>query len=189
MTLYALALFFHIVGALGLFVALGLEWTSLVYLRRTATAEQAGDWLGVIRVNRVLGPASLATILVTGFYMMAATWGAVGWIIVALGAMVLLAAIGAGLTGARIGGVERAVAAEHGPVSDGLRQRLHDPLLRLGVQLRVAIGLGIVFLMTVKPDMVGALAAMTVAIALGLVSALPLLRRVHIKDTASPARS
>jgi len=45
MTLYSLALFLHIVGALGLFIALGLEWTGLWYLRRAGTAEQAQQWL------------------------------------------------------------------------------------------------------------------------------------------------
>jgi hypothetical protein len=41
MTDYSIALFLHIVGALGLFVALGLEWTNLRYLQQVTTTEQA----------------------------------------------------------------------------------------------------------------------------------------------------
>ena len=39
MTVYAVALFLHIVGALGLFAALALEWTALSGFRRSTTAE------------------------------------------------------------------------------------------------------------------------------------------------------
>ncbi len=189
MTPYSIALFLHIVGALGLFVALGLEWTSLVYLRRASTAEQAREWLGVLGGTRRLGPASLAAILLSGFYMMATAWGWVGWIGVALAAMVLIAVVGASLTGLRIGAVGRAAAAESGPLSPALRQRLHDPLLWTSVQTRTAIALGIVFLMTVKPDLAGALVTIGIAVVLGLASALPNWRRVRAKGEAALSRS
>ena len=69
------------------------------------------------------------------------------------------------------------VSAEHGPPSPALRQLLHDPLLVISLQTRVAIALGIVFLMTVKPDLRGSLLAIVIAAMLGLASALPILRR------------
>jgi hypothetical protein len=177
MTRYSIVLFVHIVGALGLFVALGLEWTSLVYLRRAATGEQAREWLGVLDRTRRLGPASLAAVLISGFYMMAVAWGWVGWIIVALAAIILIAIVGATLTGLRIGAVKEAAIAENGPLSPALRQRLHDPLLWIGVQTRTAIALGIVFLMTVKPDLVGALVTIGTTVGIGLLSALTNWRR------------
>jgi len=37
---YAIALFLHIVGAVGFFVALGLEWTGLRQIRSAMTPEQ-----------------------------------------------------------------------------------------------------------------------------------------------------
>jgi hypothetical protein len=52
-------------------------------------------------------------------------------------------------------------------------QQLRDPLLWASIQIRVAIALGIVFLMTVKPGLGGALLTIGVAIVLGLASALP----------------
>ncbi len=40
MSLYALALFAHIVGVLGLFMALGLLWISMLWLQQAQTTAQ-----------------------------------------------------------------------------------------------------------------------------------------------------
>ncbi len=181
MTFNSVALFLHIVGALGLFVALGLEWISLLYLRRVTTTEQAREWLSAFGLLRWVGSTSLGLILLTGFYMTATTWGGVAWIGIALAAMILLAALGAALTGPRMAAVGRAVVAESGALSLAFRQRLHDPLLWASIQTRVAIALGIVFLMTVKPGLGGALLTIGVAVVLGLASALPAWSRVRLQ--------
>src|SRR5438309_314415 len=106
---YALAVFLHIVGALGLFAALALEWASLYNLRRVATAAQAG---------------------------------------------------------------------ETGTISAGLRQQLHDPVLVLSAWVRTALGLGVIFVMAIKPGAAGSLTALGVALALGLVVGFPRGRAV-----------
>ena len=185
MTFYSIALFLHIVGALGLFVALGLEWMSLLYLRRATTTEQAREWLNAFGLLRWVGPISMGTILLPGFYMMATTWGGVAWIGIALAAMILLAVVGAVLTGSRMAAIGRAVPAESGSLSPAFRQRLHDPFLLASIQTRVAIALGIVFLMTVKPGLGGALLTIGVAIILGLASAWPMWGRGRTKEPAT----
>jgi hypothetical protein len=172
MTLYSIALFLHIVGALGLFVALGLEWTGLRQLRHATTAEQAREWLGVAGLVRRVGPASLVAILLPGLYMTATTWGGQAWIGIGLAAMLLLGALGA-LNGRRLAAIGHAAATECGDLSPVLRQRLRDPLLWTSVQTRAAIGVGIVFLMTVKPDLGGSLLTIGAAVVLGLASTLP----------------
>ena len=68
MNVHSIVLYVHIVGALGLFVALGLEWTALARLRGAATAEEARGALGALAPTRVIGPLSLAAILVAGLY-------------------------------------------------------------------------------------------------------------------------
>jgi hypothetical protein len=188
MTDYSIALFLHIVGALGFFVALGLEWISLLYLERATTSEQAQEWLGVLGLLRRLGPASMGMILLAGFYMMATVWGGVAWIGIALAAMILLAVLGAALTGRRMAAVGRAVTAESGALSDAFRQRLHDPLLWTSIQTRIAIAFGIVFLMTVKPELGGSLLTIGLAILLGLVSAWPRWSRSQAKEPAAEGR-
>jgi hypothetical protein len=185
MTLYSIALFLHIVGALGLFVALGLEWVSLLYLRRAATIEQAREWLSVLGLLRWIMPASLGIILLAGIYMTATTWGGAAWIGVAMAAMILLAVLGMGLTGPRMAAIGRVVAAESGALSLAFRQRLQDPLLWTSSQTRLAIALGIVFIMTIKPGLTGALLTIGVAAILGLASVLPVWNRSR---TQKPAR-
>ena len=162
---YAIALFLHSVGALGLFVALGLEWTSLLQ-RRATSAEQARERMRIAAGVRGVSGASLATLLLSGLYLTATVWGGVAWIAVALAAMVLLAVLGAALSGPRMAAIGQVV--EHGPLAP-----VPDPLLWVSMQTRLAVALGIVFLMTFKPDLNGSLVTIAVAAVLGLVAALP----------------
>jgi hypothetical protein len=184
MTLYSVALFLHIVGALGLFVMLGLEWISLLYLRQVSTVEQAHQWLRTFSSFRRLGPISMETILLSGFYMMYTIWGGAAWIGVALAAMILLAVLAVAFTGRRMAAIGQVVAADSKMLSPSFQQRLHDPFLWASIQVRVAFALAIVFLMTVKPNLEGALLTMGVATILGLASAWPMW---HRRQTRQPA--
>jgi hypothetical protein len=123
MSLYSIALFFHIVGALVLFVLLGIEG---VALRQGFMAA---------RLNRVLGPISAVTILVPGLYMIASQWGWKGWIVVGIAAWVLIAVVGAA-TGISL-----------------LAGRLNAGTAALSWAVRVGMAVGVVFIMTVKPDL------------------------------------
>ncbi len=189
MTAYAFALFLHIVGALGLFVSLGLEWTSQAYLQRASSAEQAREWLSLRGWVMRLGPASLALLLVSGFYLMAANWGWVGWIVAALAGLVLIAVIGAALTGSRISSIGQAAAREHGTLSPALRQKLSDPWLWVSIQTRTVIALGIAFMMVVKPSGLGSLLTLGGAVILGLALSLFTTRRNGRQREAAPSRS
>jgi len=174
---YSIALFLHVVGALGFFVALGLEWTSLRHLRRATTIEQVREWMRVPGEMGRVGMIAMLTLLAAGFYMMATVWGGVAWLIVALGALVVLVVLAMALSRPRMAAIGRALTAENGPVSASLHDLLHHPLLWISLQTRVAIALGIVFLMTLKPDLSGSLLAIVIAAILGLASALAMLRR------------
>ena len=103
MTLYSLALFVHILGALALFGAMGLEWVALLNLRRVEMAEQAREWLKVFALFPRIYPLAWLAIILAGLCMTAAVWKGAGWIIVALVSVVVLAAAGGALTSRRIG--------------------------------------------------------------------------------------
>jgi hypothetical protein len=45
---YSISLFLHIVGALGLCAALGLEWAGLYNLRRATEAGQVREWVRLL---------------------------------------------------------------------------------------------------------------------------------------------
>jgi hypothetical protein len=172
-SMYSISLFLHIVGALGLFAVLGLEWAGLYNLRRASRAGQVREWVKLLATPRFLGTPSSLLILVTGIHMSATRWGPRGWIVAGLVGMVVIAALAAAVSGRRIGAVVRGLPAEEGPISTLLGRQLHDPVLALSLWLRTALFLGIVFVMSIEPSTSGVLAAMGVALVVGLAAAVP----------------
>lgn len=175
MTLYAITLFLHVVGTLGLFIAVGLEWTSLSRLRNAASVDQVREWLPVLGALRKIGGPSTLVLLVSGIYMMTTAWRGAAWPGIGLVAMVLIAVLGVVLTGPRIGPIARSMSSAQGAVTEPLRERLRDPVLVMSVWLRTALALGVVYIMCVKPGAAGALTAMGVAVSLGILGGLSAL--------------
>jgi hypothetical protein len=177
MNAYSIALFLHIVGAVGIFVALGLEWTSLWQIRSATTPQQVGGWMRILKGVRKFGFASMLTTVVTGIYMIVTVWGGEAWIIVTVGSLVLMIALAQVLTAPRMAAIGRALVAEKVPLSQTFHSLANHPLLWISLQTRVAIALGIIFLKIAKPDWVGSLITIGIAIVLGAASVLPMLRR------------
>ena len=73
--------------------------------------------------------------------------------------------------------IESKLLTESDLLSPALYHILHHPVIWISVQTRVFMALGIVFLMTIKPDLTGSLLAIGIATLLGLASALPILSR------------
>ncbi len=177
MNVYSITLFLHIVGALGFFMVLGLEWTGLWQLRNATTLEQVRPWLDILKRTLRVGFASMLITVITGVYMMATVWRSAAWLVVTVGALVLVIALSLVLTSPRMAAIGRTLVAEKVSLSHTFYSLANHPLLWISVQTRVAITLGIVFLKTAKPDLGGSLLTIGVAIVLGLVSALPIPRR------------
>lgn len=182
MSYYTIALFFHIIGALGFFVSLALEWMSLQQLRHATTVEQVHEWSKRSTVVRRVGIAAMVIILVFGFYMMAVANIGAAWLIVGFGMFVLLIILAVALTGPRLGVIKRTVKVGDGLVSPALFQLLHHPILWVSIQIRLAIALGVVFLMTVKPGLSGALVTAGVSAVIGLASTLLLPGRARLQQ-------
>jgi len=147
MTLYSIALFLHIVGALLLFALLAVEGASMVQGKSAA------------RFNQVLGPLSLVFILFPGLYMVATTWGWKGWIVVGVTSWLLIAIVGT-LTGVLL-----------------LRQRLSVGAASVSWAGRVGLATGVVFVMTVKPEVLVALAAVVIGAIAGVAAVGLAIRR------------
>ncbi len=177
MSRYSIALFLHIVGALGVFVALGLEWTSMLGLRRAASVEQARTWMTVMRSPQRVGGPSMLTLIVTGIYLTTSLGGMQPWLEFGILGLILLIVLGATLTRPRGVALGKALAAESGTLSATFQDRLRDPVLALSLNTRTAVALGVVFLMTVKPAAGAAVSVLGVSVALGLLSAFPAFGR------------
>lgn len=182
---YSIALFLHIVGALGLFVALGLEWTGLWQIRSATTLEQVRGWMGILNNVHKVGFVSMLTTVITGIYLMVLFWGGEVWITVSVGSLVLVITLAQVVTAPRMAAIGQALVTEKGPLSKAFHNLANHPLLSISIQTRVAITLGIVLLKIAKPDLGGSLLAIGIAIVLGLASALALARRelVQAKST------
>ncbi len=181
MSIYAIALFFHIAGALGFFIVQGVEWIGLSQIRSATRPEEAHAILGVIQKTNQLAFVSILTIIITGLYMMLTVWRGVPWILVVLGALVLEFVLFVALSRPRVATVERALDTEESPLSKTFHTVANHPILWVSIQTRTAILLGIVFLKIAKPDLSGSLLTIGVAIALGLASALPELRHERVQ--------
>ena len=185
MNSYSIVLFFHIVGALGVFLALGLEWTGLWQFRNAMTAEQVRPWMGIFKSVRKVGFASMLMTVITGIYLMVTFWGSEAWLIVTLGSLVLIIALAQVVTAPRMAAIGRALATEKGPLSNTFHSLVNQPLLWISIQTRAAIALGIIFLKIAKPDLVGSLLTIGVAIVLGLASALYFPRRERVQASST----
>jgi hypothetical protein len=183
MNMYSIiALFLHIVGALGVSVALGLEWTGLWQIRTAVLPEQVRTWMGTLKNIRKVGFISMLTTVITSIYMIVTYWGGKPWIIVTIGSLILVIVLAQMFTAPRMAAIGRALATEKGSVSQTFHSLVSDPTLWISIQTRVAIVLGIVFLKIAKPDLAGSLLATGVAIVLGIASALPMFRHVHVQE-------
>jgi hypothetical protein len=137
----SIALFLHIVGVLGLFVALGLEWTGLWQIRSAIALQQVRAWMGILKKVQKVGFASMFTTVITGIYMMLAGWGGVAWILVTVGSLVLVIVVAQAVTRARMAAIGQALATEKGPLSKTFHSLANHPLLWSSTQTRVAISL------------------------------------------------
>lgn len=168
MSIRALALFVHIVGALALFAGLALEQASLRNLRRATGSAQAREWarLWSALPRFVDGPAAL-TVLASGVYLAAASHVHAAWVALGLLGMVAMGALGGAVTRRRVREIARSLPLDDQPLPTTLSRQLRDPALRAAAAFRLAIAVGVVFEMTVKPGTVAALAGMAVALAAG----------------------
>ena len=149
MTLYSVALFLHIIGAVLLFVLLTIEGVGL------------RQGFAAARLNRILGPLSALTILVPGLYMVMSEWGWIGWVVIGIAAWVLIAVAGAA-TGISV-----------------LAGRLNARTAALSWSIRVGVALAVVFIMTIKPDAVTAAIAVLVGAVIGGVAGSAGMRRLR----------
>src|SRR5262249_23699355 len=139
MNYYVIVKFIHIVSAMGLFIALGVEWLSLWSARNATTSEQIRERLRISSSAQRLGPLSMLLLLISGFYMIAVARIGSPWLIVAFGALILLVVLALTLTNRRIAAIRQALTVEKESVSPSPHEMLNHSLLWLSIRLRVSI--------------------------------------------------
>jgi Predicted integral membrane protein (DUF2269) len=175
MTNYSLALFFHFVGLVALFVGYGLEWIVSAFLRGAATTDQVRAWLRVYRTSLPVSGPGLLVLILSGAYLAQVT-GAMknGWMSASMLAIVLALGVGFVLILPRVRAIRGALPEGSAALPASATILLRAPALPTLIRVRAMLALGIVYLMTAKPDtFTSSLLALGAAIVLGLLASAP----------------
>ena len=151
-------------------------------IRSAMLPEQVRTWIGTLKSVRKVGFISMLTTVITAIYMIVTYWGGKPWIVVTMGSLILVIVVAQVLTAPRMAALGRALATEQGSLSQTFHSLVSDPTLWISIQTRVAVVYGIIFLKTAKPDLAGSLLAIGIAVVLGIASALPMFRHVHVQE-------
>jgi hypothetical protein len=175
MNLYPLVLFVHIASDITLFTAIGAQVLTLHLLRQANSVAQVRILLGMMPLTNRIGVGGALLTIGSGLYLAVSVWGLPGWIQVTLASLILfLPPLVAGIIEPRLHAlVKRVHGLPEGPLPPALQVQIRDPLLRTALYLDLGVVLGIVFLMTTKPMLPGAIATMAVALLLAFAAALP----------------
>jgi hypothetical protein len=176
---YSLILVAHVLVAMATIGFMAIAQFALIRANGASTVREVGIWLrGSAAIERFL-PLGSILLLLSGAYLTWARWGlGTGWAQVGAASLVLIMVAGGAITRPhmRALGVEVGQTPD-GPVPEGIRARLTEPVLWITEHSKIGAVVGIVFLMEVKPPLGESVAAVVVAVILGAASAWPFLSR------------
>lgn len=186
MDLYAAIVFVHVLAAS---VLLG---TSLVFpltrrtLRSVRTVAELRAWLAFARSSSSANPACALVLLATGLYLGSNGWWTTAWFGVAVGLFVVNGFYAARAVEGASAALGAATAeAGDGPVPQPVEALRWSSRLDLPADLLLANDVSALFIMIVKPGLLGC--AVAVAVANGALLALRRRRRAGRADTPAVA--
>lgn len=181
MSRYSIDVFLHIAGAIAIFVGYGSLTFAVVAIRRSTRSEQVQAIASTLLATRKVGLeriSAIDVIVIAGVLMIAGTGLDMAttlhliqapWIDVAVGSFLLLAPMGPLVINPRLHQIADTAHREaSGPISVALSGPSRDPVLLAALGASTGILIGVVFLMTTKPDLVASITAVAVALAAGL---------------------
>ncbi len=180
MEFYFVVLFFHISGAFVLFMGMSLEWVGISKLNGSANSEQAREWVKFLSSLKFAYISAGFLLLITGIYLAAAKWGWTPWIIVSFLLWLFLVVHGSAVINGKVKRFGKSLDSAKDLTTQELQRQISKLKLLNLLQTRLVVGLGAVFIMTVKPNLVGAVVVVIVAVILGIV---PLLFK---KNSSAP---
>jgi ABC-type amino acid transport system permease subunit len=186
---YHLVLFVHILGVLGLFMAFAVELAIMMGARSAHTVEEVRAWSSASKLLDVVFPITSLLILGAGLAMTIGFWGwSHAWIDLSLGLLILLSFIGAVFNGSHARRIaQRAAALGQGAIPPDFRRELNHPMHWTSVVNMATLGLSIVFLMVVKPDWLGSIITLVVALLVGVILAQVLVRSGQARVSSQEA--
>lgn len=189
MTEYEIALFLHIVGTVGMFAGIGTSIGVLHFARRAVDVASVRALMGLGAPAGRAIPLFSVVVLATGAYMVEDVWDwERPWIYISLVGFFILFAMGPLVNAQRMKaiGMEAGQSQEQS-ISPDLRDKLEDPVLATSERTMTMATVGIIYLMTAKPELGDSLIAMGVAVIVGLLLSVPEWRRRPVSPAAPPA--
>ena len=168
MEFYFVILFIHITSALVLFMAMAIEWVGISKLQLALKREQIDEWIKFILPLKYIFMSVGTLLLLTGAYMVSAKWNWSAWIIVAMLMWLFLFLHIILVTGKRVEKLSKLINSNSQMSDTELHGFIGTLSLMNLLQSEIAVGLGQIFIMTIKPDLVGSVCVIIVAIILGI---------------------
>lgn len=175
MTIYSFVLFVHIVSTLGIAAALTLAALTTIRLRRATNSSEARRWIELLQGVPALAVGSLLFLVVSGIFLtnQISAW-ALAWPKVAVATLFVIGPLGAAAE-KKLRAIKAASSATN-PRESEILEKMRDPFLVFSVNLRVALVIGIVLLMVVKPGLAESLSIIAAFAIVGIVASLLLKR-------------
>jgi uncharacterized membrane protein len=180
-------LFFHILGAAVMFAAVGITLTTMIAMLHAKKTEALREWSSLaVKMDGFL-PLSVILILLPGLYLVISSWGwGIAWVNISLVTLVAMTIMGPVINLRRLKAILTAANAETNIVpSAHLLEKVRDRILWNSVMIMSMLVIAILFMMTVKPALVGSLITIAAAIVIGCIAASKLLDRVSAYYSAS----
>jgi hypothetical protein len=188
MDLYELIVFVHVAAAVALLSGSVVASPGVrAAVRRAQTTQDIRAHLAIGRPLLVLEPASALVVLASGVYLTnVANFWTQGWVQVSIAFWIANAVVAGAMVKPAIGRVAaEAARAPDGPVGHDLDALRRSPRWSLGGDLLMATDAAMLYVMTMKPELAGALLVVIGTVL--LVAAARAMRR-GLRSTAS-ARS
>ncbi len=172
MQFYFVILFLHISSALALFMGMAIAWVGMVRLQLADNKIQINEWSKVLSSLKSIFISSGILLLLTGAYMASTKWGWTPWIIVSFLLWLYLVLHSSIVLGKRIRTLREYLDSNSEKSNDELHKYIIKVKLINHLQSELSVGLGTVFIMTVKPELIGSICVVIVAIILGVIPLL-----------------
>jgi len=169
--MFQLVLFGHLTAVALLFAAGGIALTTLLRIRDARDVAQLRIALGNGPLISILFPLASVGVIATGAALvkLAGIPVTTPWLDLSVALTLTLVVVGATVTGPRLQNVARAAAQAPGPALDARLDKLrNDPVMHLVELLSISEAVGLLFLMSNRPDAAGSLVTIAAALLGGL---------------------
>jgi hypothetical protein len=169
--MYSLLVFAHVLGAVATFAALGIESVALRNVRRANDRASADLWIDLLQRSGLGAAIAMAATVGAGIALMILGWGRQPWIAAAFVGVVAMAILNTAVTRRTLRRLRASLQTDAAAVPSLDARNLREiSNLRASLVLRIAIGVGILGLMTAKPDAFGSSLILGGAVLAGLLA-------------------